>query len=88
MLHNEELYDLYCSPHVLRVIKSRRKKWAGHVARRRGEKRCMHVFFENPLERDYSGRSRRRWEYNIHLDLLEGGCGDMDWIHVAQDKDR
>jgi len=43
-LHNEELSDLYCSPNIVRVIKSRRMRWTGHVARMGGEERCIHGF--------------------------------------------
>jgi hypothetical protein len=70
-LHNEELNDLYCSPNILRVIKSRRMRWVGHVARI-GEKRGVYgVLVENPEGKRPFGRPRHRWEDNIKMDLQE-----------------
>jgi hypothetical protein len=86
-LHNKELYALYSSPNI-RVIKSRRLRWAGHVARmeRRGAYRDL---VEKPEGRRPLGRPRRRWEDNIKMDLREVGWrGGMDWINLAQDRDR
>ena len=82
-LHNEELNDLYCSPNFIRVIKSRKIRWAKHVARmgeRMGVYRVLVVKHEGkrPL-----GRPRCRWEVNIKMDLQEVGYGDMDWIDLA-----
>jgi len=86
-LHNEELNDLYCSPNIVRVIKSRRMRWAKHVARM-GEKRGVYRVFLGKLEgRRPLGRPRRRWVDNIRMDLQEVGCGYMDWIGLAQDRD-
>jgi hypothetical protein len=87
-LHNEELYALYSSPNIIREIKSRRLRWAGHVARmgeRRGAYRALVGKHEGrrPL-----GRPRRRWEDNIKMDLREVGCGSADWVDLAQDRDR
>ena len=87
-LHNEELNDLYSSPNIVRVIKSRRMRWEGHVARME-EGRGVHKVLvgktegKSPLE-----RPRRRWEDNIKMDLQEvvRGCGD--WIELAQDRNR
>jgi len=78
-LHNEELRDLYPLPNIVRVVKSRRMRWAGHVARM-GEGRGVHrVLVGKPEEKRLLGRPRRRWEDNIKIDLLEeGGVGD--WI--------
>jgi hypothetical protein len=68
-LHNEELNDLYCSSNIFRVIKSRRMRWAGHVARM-GEGRGMHrVLVRRPEGKRPPGRTRRRWEDNIKIDL-------------------
>ena len=87
-LHNEELNDLYCSPNIVPVIKSRRMKWAGHVARM-GVGRGVHrVLVGKPEGRRPLGRPRRRWVDNIRMDLQEVGCGYMDWIGLAQDRDR
>jgi len=87
-LHNEELSDLYCSPNVVRVIKSRRLRWAGHVACM-GERRVAYRVLMGTLGgRRPLGRPRRRWEDNSKMDLQEVGCGGMDWIELAQDRDR
>ena len=87
-LHNEELNYLYSSPNIVWVIKSRRIRWARHVARK-GEKRGVYTVLvgkpegKRPLE-----RARRRWEDNIKMDFREVGCGVMDWIELVQDRDR
>jgi transcription termination factor 2 len=86
-LHNEELHDLYSLPSIVRVIKSRRMRWAGHVARM-GEERCVYrVLVGKPEGKRPLGRPRNRWENNIRMDLQEVGCEDMDWIGLAQDRD-
>jgi len=87
-LHNEELNDLYSSPNIVRVIKSRRMSWAGHVARMVEERGVYRVLVGKPEGRRPLGRPRRRWVYNIRIDLQEVGCGYMDWIGLAQDRDR
>ena len=87
-LHNEELNDLYSSPNIFRVIKSRRMRWAGHVAHMEGEERCVHGFGGKPEGKRPLGRARRRWEDNIKMDLQEVGRGCGDWMEVAQDRDR
>ena len=77
-LHNEELNDLYSSPSIVRVMKSRRMRWAGHVASM-GEERGVHkVLVGKPKGKRSLGRPRRRWEDNIKMDLEEvgRGCGD------------
>ena len=87
-LHNEELSDLYSLPNIVRVVKSRRMRWAVHVARM-GEGRGVHrVLVGKPEEKRPLGRPRRRWEDNIKLDLQEvgGSCGG--WMELAQDRDR
>jgi len=87
-LHNEELNDLYCSPNIVRVIKLRRMRWAGHVAHM-GEERGLYRVLVGKLEgKRPPGRPRRRWVDNIRMDLQEVGCGYMDWIGLAQDRDR
>ena len=87
-LHNEELNDLYSSPNIVRAIKSRRMRWAGHVARM-GEDRGMYRLLLGKSEgRRTMGRLRRRWVDNIRMDLQEVECGYMDWIGLAQDRDR
>ena len=87
-LHNEELNDLYTSPNVVRVIKSRGMRWAWHVAHI-GEERVVYRFLVGKLEgRRPLGRRRRRWVDNIRTDLQEVGCVYIDWIGLAQDSDR
>ena len=87
-LHNEELNDLYSSPNIVRVIKSRRMRWAGHVARMGEERRVYRVLMGKPEGRRLMGRPRRRWVDNIRMYVQEMGCGYMDWIGLAQDRDR
>jgi hypothetical protein len=85
-LHNEELHYLYSSPTILRVIKSRKIRWAEHVARM-GERRVQN-FGEKPEGKRPMRRLRCRWEDNIKMDLQEVRCWGMDWIGLAQDRDR
>jgi len=87
-LHNEELNDLYSSPNIVRVIKSRRMRWAGHVARMVEERGVYRVLVGKPEGRRTLGRPRRRWVDNIRMDLQEVGCGYMDWIGRAENRDR
>ena len=87
-LHNEELNDLYCSPNIVRVIKWRRMRWAGHVARMGEERGVYRVLVGKPEGRRPLGRPRRRWVDNIRMDLQQVGCGYMDWIGLVQDRDR
>jgi hypothetical protein len=86
-LHNEELHGLYSSPSIFRVIKARRMRWAGHVARMGEMRGAYNILVGSPEWRRPLGRSRRRWEDNIKIDLREIGFGDVDWIHWAQDRD-
>jgi hypothetical protein len=87
-LHNEELQYLYSSHNIVRVIKSRRIRWAGHVARIGEERGMYRSLVEKPEGKRPLGRPRRRWNDNIRMDLQEVGCGGMDWIGLAQDRDR
>ena len=87
-LHNEELNDFYSSPNIVWVIKSRRMRWAGHVARMGEERVVYRVLVGKPEGRRPLGRPRRRWLDNIRMDLQEVGCEYMDWIGLAQDRDR
>ena len=86
-LHNEELNDLHFLPNIVRVIKSRRMRWAGHVACM-GERRGIYrVLVGKPEGKRPLGRSRRRWNDNIKMDLQKVGCRDIDWIELAEDTD-
>jgi hypothetical protein len=83
-LHNEELNDLYSSPNIVWIIKLRRMRGAGHVARM-GERRGVYrVLVGKPEGKRPVGRPRRRREVNIQ----EVGCVGMDWIELAEDRDR
>jgi hypothetical protein len=87
-LYNEELRDLYSSPSIIRIIKSRRMRWAGHVAQM-GEKRNAYRLLVGNLEgKRPLGRQRRRWVDNIRMDIGEVEWGDVDWIGLAQDRNR
>jgi hypothetical protein len=87
-LHNKELNDLYTLPNIVRVVKSRRMRWAGHVARM-GEDRVVHkLLVGKPEGKRPLRRPRRRWEDNIKMNLQEvGGCRGY-WMELAQDRDR
>ena len=82
------LNDLYCSPNIVWVIKLRRMKWAGHVARMGEEMGVYTVLVGKPKGKRPLGRLRHRWMDNVKMDLQEVGCGYMDWIGLAQDRDR
>ena len=86
-LHNEELNDFFSPPNIVRVIKSRKMTWAGHVARMDEERGVYRVLVGKPEGRRPLGRPRRRWVDNIKMDLQEMGCGYMDCIGLAQDRD-
>jgi hypothetical protein len=79
-LHKDELHSLYSSPNIVRMIKSRRMRWAGHVA-------CMgRVLVGKPKGKRPLGRPRHRWEDNIKLGLREIGINGANWIQLAQDR--
>jgi hypothetical protein len=87
-LHNEELNDLYSLPNIVRVVKSRRMRWAGYVARR-GEERGVHrVVVGKPARKRPLGRPRRRWEDNMKMHVQEVVGDRGDWMVLAQDTDR
>jgi hypothetical protein len=87
-LHNEELNDLYSSPNIIRIIKSRQKRRAGHVARIEEKRVAYRISVGRPEGRRPLGRPRRRWEDNIKMDLEEVGWVGMDWFEMPQDRDR
>jgi hypothetical protein len=87
-MHNEELHGLYSSPSIFRMIKARRMRWAGHVACMEEVRGAYNILVGRPEGRRPLGRPRRRWEDDIKMDLREIGFGDVDWIHLAQDRDR
>jgi hypothetical protein len=87
-LHNEELRDFYSSPSNIRIMKARNMRWAGHIARL-GEKMNAYRLLVGKREgRRPLGRPKRRWLDNIRMDLVEVRWGDVDWIALAQDRDR
>ena len=87
-LHNKDLSDLYPLPSIVRVVKSKSMKWAGHVARMGEERVVYRVLVEKPGGKSPMGRPRHRWEDNIKMDLQEvgGSCGN--WMELAQDRER
>jgi hypothetical protein len=87
-LHNEELHNVYCSPSILRIIKSRRMRLAGHVARVGEKRNTCRVLVGNPEGQRPLERPRRGWEDIIRMDLREIGWGGMDWIDLAEDRDQ
>jgi transcription termination factor 2 len=86
-LHNEELHDLYSLSNIVRLIKSRRMKWAGHVARMEEERGVYRVLVGKPEGKRPLGRPKHGWKDNIKINLQEVGCGGMDWIGLDQDRD-
>jgi hypothetical protein len=87
-LHNDELHNLYSLPNIVRVIKSRRMRWAGHVARM-GEGRGVYWVLVGRLAgKRPLGRPWRRWEDNIKTDLREIGIDGANWIRLVQDRVR
>jgi hypothetical protein len=87
-LHNEELCDLYSSPSIIRIIKSRRMRWAGSVAQIGEKRNTYRSLVGKPEGKRPLGRPRRRWVDNVRMDLGEVGWRDVDWIGLAQDRNR
>jgi hypothetical protein len=87
-MHSGEIHNLCSSPDIIRQIKSRRMRWAGHVARMTEGRNVYRVLMEKPEGKRSLERPRRRWEYGIKMDLSEIGWGGVEWIHLAQDRDR
>jgi hypothetical protein len=85
-LHNDELHKLYSSPNILKVIKSRRLRWAGYVARMKEGRGVYRVLVGRPEGKRPLERPRRRWQDNIKMDLRGMGMDGADWIRLAQDR--
>jgi hypothetical protein len=82
-LYSEELHNLYSSPDIIRQVRSRRMRWAGHVARMGEERKVYKVLVGKPEGKRPLGRPRRRWEDGIRMDLREIGLWGVDWIRLA-----
>jgi hypothetical protein len=87
-LHNEELHNLYSYQDIIRQVKSRRMRWAGHVARMGEERKVYKVLVGKPEGKRPLERPRRMWEDGVRMDLREIGLGGVDWMQLAQDRDR
>ena len=87
-MHNEDLNDLYSSPNIVRVIKWRRMRRAGHVAHMGEERGVYKIWVGKLVGRIPLGRPRCKWVDNIRTDLPEVVCGNMDLIGLTQDRDR
>jgi hypothetical protein len=87
-LHNKELHNLYSSPSTIRIIKSRRMRCAGHVARMGKKRNAYRLLVGKPEGKRPLGRPRHRWMDNIKMDLLEKRLSGVDWIGLAQDRYR
>jgi hypothetical protein len=85
-LHNDELHILYYSQNIVRVIKSRRIRWAGHMTRMREGRGVYRVLVGRPEGKRPLGRPRRRWEDNIKMDLREIGIDGANWIRLVYDR--
>jgi hypothetical protein len=87
-LHNEELRDLYASPSIIRIIKSRRMRWAGHVGGMGEKRNACRLLVGKPEGKRPLGRPSRRWLDNTRMELGEVGWGDVAWIGLAQDRNK
>jgi len=86
-LHNEKLYNLYTSPNIISVIKSKMMRWAGHVAHMGEIRHAYNILIGKPEGKRPLGGPGCKWEDNIQMDLTEIGCEGVDWRHLAQDRD-
>jgi hypothetical protein len=87
-LHNEELHNLYSSPNKIRMIKSRRIRWAWHVARIGAKRNAYRILVRKPEGKRPPGSSRRRWVDNITIYLREIEWDGVDWVDLAQGRDQ
>jgi hypothetical protein len=85
-LHNEELHNLYSSPSIIRIIMSRRMRWAGHIAGMGEKRNAYRILVGMPEGKRPLGRRRRKWVDNIKMDLREIRWDGMDWIDLAQNR--
>jgi hypothetical protein len=85
-LHDDELYGLYSSPNIIRIIKSRKMSWAEHVAQGVGKKNAYRLLIGKPEGTRPLGKPRRRWVDNIKVGLVEVGLVGLYWIDLAQDR--
>jgi hypothetical protein len=74
---------LYSSPSIIRIVKERRMRWAGHVARMGEKRNAYRLLVGKPEGRMPLGRSRHRWVDNVRMDLVEVGWGDVDWLRIG-----
>jgi hypothetical protein len=87
-LHNEGLHDLYSSPDIIRIIKSRKMKWVGHVSQMGEKRNAYRLLVGKPEQKRPLGRPTRRWVDNINMNLGVIGLGGVDWIGLIQDKEK
>ena len=87
-LHNAELHALYSSPNITRSLKSRRLRWAGHVARMEQSRCAYRVLVGKPEGKRPLGRPRHKWEDNIKMDLREVDCDPGEWMDLAEYRDQ
>jgi hypothetical protein len=85
-LHNDD--SLYSSPNIIRMIKSRKMRWAGHVARMGETKNAYRILVGKPEGGRPLGRPRHKWVYNIKIDHRGIGWDNVDWVNLGQDRDR
>jgi hypothetical protein len=87
-LLDEELRDLYSSPSIIRMVKSRKMRWSGNVARMGEKRNAYRLLVRKPEGKRSPERPRRRWVDNVKMGLGEIGWGGVDWIGLAQDRDK
>jgi hypothetical protein len=86
ILHNDEFHSLHSSPNIVRVIKSRRMRWAGHVPRMGVGRYIYTILVGRPEVKRPLERPRRRWEDNIKMDLRKTGIDGANWIRLVKDR--
>ena len=86
-LHNEELHSLYHSPHIVRMIKSRRLRLPGYVIRMEERRSAFEILTGKPVGKRPIGKVRHRWEDNVRMDLIEISVNARNWVDLAQDRD-